>query len=73
MHALTTGTDETEHMDVKKVLLLAAAAVLIYTLIAHPSTLADGVQTIVGFLVGGIESVVTFLRDSLSGINDELS
>jgi hypothetical protein len=49
-------------MKVKKVLLLAAAAVLIYTLIAHPTQLGDGVQTVIGWITGAIEAIVAFFK-----------
>lgn len=49
-------------MNVKKVLLLSAAAVLVYTLIAHPTQLGDGVQQIFGWIGDGIEAVMAFFR-----------
>lgn len=49
-------------MDIKKALLLTTAAVLVYTLIAHPTQLGDGVQEVLGWLTGGVEAVVAFLR-----------
>lgn len=49
-------------MDVKKVAILVAAAVLIYTLIAHPTQLGDGVQTILGWVGGAVEAVIAFFR-----------
>jgi hypothetical protein len=52
-------------MNVKKVVLLAAAAVLIYTLIAHPEQLGDGVQTIFGWIGDGIDSIFTFFRSAV--------
>lgn len=52
-------------MNVKKVVLLAAAAVLIYTLIAHPTQLGDGVQTIFGWIGDGIDSIFTFFRSAV--------
>jgi hypothetical protein len=55
-----------QHVDVKKVLLLVAAAVLIYTLIVHPTQLADGVQTVFGWITDGIESVITFFKRTFS-------
>ncbi|MFC4858590.1 hypothetical protein [Actinophytocola glycyrrhizae] len=52
-------------MKPKKVLLLAAAAVLIYTLIAHPSQLGDGVQAIFGWIGDGLEAIITFLKSTV--------
>lgn len=49
-------------MKVKKVLLLAAVAVLVYTLIVHPTQLGDGVQTVFGWIGEGLQSIVAFLR-----------
>lgn len=53
-------------MKIKKVLLLAAVAALAYTLIAHPAQLGDGVQTLLAWLGGGIEAILTFLRSMVS-------
>ena len=52
-------------MKPKKVLLLAAAAVLIYTLIAHPTQLGDGVQAIFSWVGDGLEAIVTFLKSTV--------
>jgi len=52
-------------MNVKKVVLLAAAAVLIYTLLVHPDKLGDGVQTIFGWIGDGIDSIFTFFRSAV--------
>jgi hypothetical protein len=46
----------------KKVILLAAAAVLIYALIAHPNQLGDGVQTMLGWIGDGLGAIVDFMR-----------
>jgi hypothetical protein len=51
-------------MKPKKVLLLVGAAVLIYTLIAHPDQLGDGVQTIFGWIGDGIQAIFTFLKSA---------
>jgi len=52
-------------MNPKKVLLLVGAAVLVYTLIVHPTSLGDGVQTILGWLTGGIEAIIEFVRSAV--------
>lgn len=52
-------------MNVKKVVLLAATAVLIYTLIVHPAQLGDGVQTIFGWIGDGIDSIFEFFRSAV--------
>lgn len=49
-------------MKAKKVILLAATAVLIYTLLVHPTMLGDGVQTILGWVGDGLGSIVDFMR-----------
>jgi len=52
-------------MKAKKLLLLSAAAVLIYTLIVHPTSLGDGVQTIFGWVGDGLNSIGAFLRSTV--------
>jgi len=52
-------------MKPKKVLVLAAAAVLIYTLIVHPTQLGDGVQTVFGWLGDGLQSVIAFFKSAV--------
>ena len=52
-------------MKAKKVLLLTAAAILIYTLIVHPTQLGDGVQTIFRWVGDGLESIITFLKSAV--------
>ncbi|WP_154814061.1 hypothetical protein [Actinophytocola xinjiangensis] len=52
-------------MNIKKALLLSAAAVLVYTLIAHPTQLGDGVQSIFGWIGDGIQSVFAFFRSAV--------
>ncbi|MFI7674558.1 hypothetical protein [Actinophytocola sp. NPDC049390] len=52
-------------MKAKKVLLLAAAAVLIYTLIVHPTQLGDGVQAIFGWIGDGLEAIIAFLKSTV--------
>lgn len=49
-------------MDVKKALVLIGAAVLVYTLIAHPTQLGDGVQALLGWITGGVQAIGAFLR-----------
>jgi hypothetical protein len=46
----------------KKVILLVVAAVLIYTLIAHPTQLGDGVQTVLSWIGDGLGAIVDFMR-----------
>ena len=49
-------------VDVKKVVIIAGAAVLIYTLIAHPTQLGDGVQTILGWVGDAVQAVIDFFQ-----------
>ena len=49
-------------MNAKKALLLGATAVLVYTLIAHPTQLGDGVQAILGWIGDGLGAIVDFMR-----------
>lgn len=53
-------------MKPKKVLLFAAAAVLVYTLIAHPTQLGDGVQAILGWIGDGMQAIFDFLKSAAS-------
>jgi hypothetical protein len=46
----------------KKVILLVVAAVLIYTLIVHPTQLGDGVQTVLTWIGDGLGAIVDFMR-----------
>jgi hypothetical protein len=49
-------------MKAKKVVLLAATAVLVYALIVHPTMLGDGVQSILGWVGDGLGAIVDFMR-----------
>jgi hypothetical protein len=51
-------------MKPKKVILIVAAAVLVYALVAHPTMLGDGVQTIFGWLGDGLEAIIEFMRSA---------
>jgi hypothetical protein len=51
-------------MKAKKVLLLAGVAVLIYTLLVHPTQLGDGLQVIFGWIGDGIQALVDFLKSA---------
>jgi hypothetical protein len=53
-------------VDVKKVLLLVAAAVLVYMLLAHPTQLGDGVQTVFGWITDGISAIGAFFKSAVS-------
>jgi hypothetical protein len=49
-------------MNAKKAILIVAAAVLVYTLIAHPTQLGDGVQDVLGWIGDGLGAIVDFMR-----------
>ncbi len=51
-------------MKPKKVILLSATAVLVYTLIVHPTMLGDGVQTVLGWIGDVLGSIVDFMRSA---------
>lgn len=50
----------------KKVIPIVVAAVLVYTLVAHPTQLGDGVQTIFGWIGDGLGAIVDFMRSVTS-------
>ena len=49
-------------MKPKKVILLVATAVLVYSLIAHPTQLGDGVQQLLSWIGDGLGAIVDFMR-----------
>jgi hypothetical protein len=49
-------------VNAKKVILLAATAVLVYTLIVHPTQLGDGVQQLLDWIGDGLGAIVDFMR-----------
>jgi len=49
-------------MKAKKITVLAAVGVLLYSLIVYPLQLASGTQTMFGWFAVGVESVITFIR-----------
>lgn len=49
-------------MNANKIIGLAGAAVLVYSLIVYPVQLANGVQTAFGWLTVGVESAITFVK-----------
>jgi hypothetical protein len=52
-------------MKPKKILVIVGAAVLIYTLLWHPSQLGDGVQTIFDWIGNGFDAIITFLKSTV--------
>jgi hypothetical protein len=49
-------------MKAKKIILLVAAAVLIYTLLWHPTQLGDGVQQVLSWIGDGLGAIVDFMK-----------
>jgi hypothetical protein len=49
-------------MNAKKAILLVVTGVLVYTLIAHPTQLGDGVQSILGWIGDGLSAIVDFMK-----------
>ncbi|TDV46061.1 hypothetical protein [Actinophytocola oryzae] len=49
-------------MKPKKVVILAAIGVLVYALVAHPTQLGDGVQSILGWIGDGLSAIIDFMH-----------
>jgi hypothetical protein len=49
-------------VNVKKVVTLAAVALVLFLLITRPEESAGAVQTVLGWLREGAESIITFIR-----------
>lgn len=49
-------------VNLKKVLVLAAVALVLFLLITRPEESAGAVQTVLGWLRDGAESIITFIR-----------
>ncbi|WP_237048333.1 hypothetical protein [Lentzea guizhouensis] len=49
-------------MNLKKVLVLAGVALVLFLLITQPEESASAVQTVLGWLRQGAESIITFIR-----------
>ncbi|MEU4803186.1 hypothetical protein [Actinosynnema sp. NPDC023587] len=49
-------------MNIKKVVTLAAVALVLFLLITQPDQSADAVKTALGWLRQGAESIITFVR-----------
>ena len=59
-------------VNLKKVLVLAAVALVLFLLITQPNESAEAVRTAVGWLQSGAESIITFIR-SLFGTATPIS
>ncbi|KOX15598.1 hypothetical protein ADK67_41495 [Saccharothrix sp. NRRL B-16348] len=55
-------TDGDRSVNVKKVVTLAAVALVLFLLITQPNESAEAVRTAVGWLQSGAESIITFVR-----------
>lgn len=49
-------------VNVKKIILIAVVALLLFYLISQPQQSAQAVQSILGWLRDGAEAIITFLR-----------
>ncbi|WP_169733954.1 hypothetical protein [Crossiella equi] len=49
-------------MNLKKILIFAGVALVLFLLITQPTQAADGVTGILGTLRGAAESIITFVR-----------
>ncbi|MFI6101735.1 hypothetical protein ACIA8G_39825 [Lentzea sp. NPDC051213] len=49
-------------MNLKKVLVLAGVALVLFLLITQPEQSASAVQQVLGWLRQGAESIITFIR-----------
>lgn len=49
-------------MNVKKIVLLAVVALLLFYLITQPTQSAEGVQTVLGWLRDGADAIITFVK-----------
>ena len=49
-------------VNLKKVLVLAGVALVLFLLITRPEESASAVQTVLGWLRDGAESIITFIR-----------
>jgi hypothetical protein len=60
--ALPCETDGDRSVNVKKVVTLAAVALVLFLLITQPNESAQAVRTALGWLQSGAESIITFVR-----------
>lgn len=60
--ALPCDTDGDRSVNVKKVVTLAAVALVLFLLITQPNESAEAVRTALGWLQSGAESIITFVR-----------
>ncbi|WP_168211534.1 hypothetical protein [Actinosynnema sp. ALI-1.44] len=49
-------------MNLKKILLLAVVALLVFYLITQPTQSANAVQSVLGWLRDGAEAIITFVK-----------
>ncbi len=49
-------------MDIKKIVILAGAGIILFYVITQPSQAGQAVQEILGWLRDGAEAIITFLR-----------
>lgn len=64
--ARTTSEGEPMSANTKKILIVAAVALVLFFLITKPTQSADVVHDILGWLRNGAEAIVTFVRSLFS-------
>jgi cell shape-determining protein MreC len=64
--ARTTIEGEPMSANTKKILIVAAVALVLFFLITKPTQSADVVHNVLGWLRNGAEAIVTFVRSLFS-------
>lgn len=62
MAAAIPRTDGDVSVNVKKVVTLAAIALVLFLLITRPDESAEAVRQVLGWLRGAAEAIITFFR-----------
>jgi hypothetical protein len=50
-------------VNIKKIVIIAVIALVLFYLITQPNQSAEAVQTALGWLRDGAEAIITFVRD----------
>ena len=53
-------------MDAKKAMILAGVALVLFYVITQPTAAAEAVQSLLGWLKGGAEAIITFMKNVFS-------
>jgi len=54
-------------MDVKKLLTIVIAAIVLFYVITEPTSAGNAVQVILGWLRDGAEAIITFMKTVFQG------